>query len=193
MNKSSRISSTRKNFRTGCRCFAGLAGCGGPGLPDAPGPRGGPDGGRPGRDCGVPEPAGPGGGYGGLWESGAAVPYGSGITRVRSGAACWASRPYSQSRSSSRPGDMSAKVPGGKRHYASCLLSASESSLVGVASAPKPRAPHILAGIFPEILPPQQTERLPRCQFAPRMLHRAPWPRLTHVSSEANGSNDVGA
>ena len=44
-------------------------------------------------------------------ESGA-VPYGSGITRVRSGCTCWRSRPYSQSRSSSRPGDMSAKVPG---------------------------------------------------------------------------------
>ena len=148
MNKSSRISSTRKNFRTGCRCFAGLAGCGALGLPDPPGPRGGPDGGRPGRGCGVPEPVGPGGGYGaGRWESGAAVPYGSGITRVRSGAACWRSRPYSQSKSSSRPGDMSAKVPGGKRHYSSCLLSAPESSLVGVASAPKPRTPHILAGI----------------------------------------------
>ena len=28
MNKSSRISNTRKNFRTGCRCLGGRAGCG---------------------------------------------------------------------------------------------------------------------------------------------------------------------
>ena len=55
------------------------------------------------------------------------------------------------------------------------------------------RGPNILAGIFPEILPRQQTERLPRCPFAPRMLRSARRPHCSHVSSEANVSRDAEA
>ena len=68
-----------------------------------------------------------------------------------------------------------------------------ESRFVGVASAPKGCGPNILAAIFPGFLPRQQTERLPRCQFAPRMLHRARRPRCPHASSEANASRDAEA
>ena len=179
MNNSSKISSTRKNRRTGRRCFAGLAGRGALGPPAVPpGPRGGPDGGMPGRGCGVWWVGVRG--YGARLCCGAAVPYGSGITRVRSGSACWGSRPYSQSRSSSRPGDMSAKVLGGvpvrRRGF----------STQGV------RTEHTGSDL-PRFLPRQQTERLPRCQFAPRMLHRARRPRCPHVSSEANASRDAEA
>ena len=42
-----------------------------------------------------------------------------------------------------------------------------------------------------KVLPRQNTERLPRCQFAPRMLHRARRPRIPHVSIEANASKDA--
>jgi hypothetical protein len=79
----------------------------------------------------------------------------------------------------------------GQGSYCPCLLSAPESRLVGVASARKPRAPHILAGIFPEIPSPPADERLPRCQFAPRMLHRARRPRFPHVSSEVHALKDA--
>jgi hypothetical protein len=52
-------------------------------------------------------------------------------------------------------------------------------------------APNILAWIFPQIPSPQQTERLPRCQLAPRMLYRVRRPRFLHVSSAANASKDA--
>ena len=42
-------------------------------------------------------------------------------------------------------------------------------------------------------LPRQQTERLPRCQFAPRMLHRARRLRFPPVSSETSASRDAEA
>jgi len=162
-------------------------GCGAAGLPGRPGPRGGPDAGRSGRGCGVRE----GGGYGAaLCESASAGPEELGITRVRSSSACWGSCPYSQSRSSSRPGDMSAKVPGDSWQL---FLSAQRaiSRRVGVPSPRSRQVPNILAGIFPEIPSPQQTERLPRCQFAPRMLGRARRPPFPRVSSEANASKDA--
>ena len=206
MNNSSKISSTRKNRRTGRRCFAGLAGrdaLGPPAVP--PGPRGGPDGGMPGRGCGVWWVGVRGYGARLCCESGVAGPYGSGITRVRSGSACWGSRPYSQSRSSSRPGDMSAKVPGrsparrrgfsvqgaGTQHTGrACGLSLSKPECPSTSSGHMNDElnPHVLS-----FLPRQQTERLPRCQFAPRMLHRARRPRCPHVSSEANASRDAEA
>jgi hypothetical protein len=184
MNKISRINNTRKNLRTGCRCLGRREGSAAGGLPGPEGPRGDPEGGR---GCEVREA----GGYGAArCESGPAVPYGLGITRVRSGSVCWRSCPYSQSRSSSRPGDMSAKVPGGRGGTCSCLLSGPESRLVGVASAPKPQAPKYLAAIFPRF-PSPADERLPRCQFAPRMLHRARRPRFQPVSNEAPASKDA--
>jgi hypothetical protein len=174
MNNSSKISSTRKNRRTGRRCFAGLAGRGALGPPAVPpGPRGGPDGGMPGRGCGVWWVGVRG--YGARLCCGAAVPYGSGITRVRSGSACWGSRPYSQSRSSSRPGDMSAKVLGrspGSSAWLQHPRGADQTYWQG----------------SPRFLPRQQTERLPRCQFAPRMLYRARRPRLQPLSNEAPAS-----
>jgi hypothetical protein len=67
--------------------------------------------------------------------------------------------------------------------------------LLGVASTSMPQSPQILAGIFLRFLPRQQTERLPRCPFAPRRLHRVPRPRCaspTSPPSKANASDDVG-
>ena len=67
-----------------------------------------------------------------------------------------------------------------------------DSGLVGVASATKRRPPQILAGILPLFLPHKQTERPPRCPFAPRRSRRVPRPRRTSHSTEANASNAVG-
>ena len=46
---------------------------------------------------------------------------------------------------------------------------------------------------LPRFFPRQQTERLPRCQFAPRMLHRARRLRFPPVSSETSASRDAEA
>ena len=177
MNNSSKISSTRKNRRTGRRCFAGLAGRGAFGSPAVrPGPRGGPDGGMPGRGCGVWWVGVRG--YGARLCCGAAVPYGSGITRVRSGSACWGSRPYSQSRSSSRPGDMSAKVLG-RSPGSSAWLQHPRGADQTYWQRSSP------------ISSPPADRKASRCPFAPRMLHRARQPRFRPVWSEAIASDDA--
>src|SRR5512133_119348 len=113
MIKRNKIMSTRKKFRTGWRCLAGLAGCarGGP-----PGPRGGPAGGIPGCHCGVRYPPGARGGHDPrVCDESCAVPEGLGMTRVRSGSTCCRSRPYSQSRSSSSLEDISQRYLAGMR------------------------------------------------------------------------------